>query len=486
MTIVKVKWRSADIRKHRWYFTEPTPTNPMMSLKSESSYKNSESWTDDLPVCKSTGIGFSTNQIYRKDGHPQEDHPYEDCSSHFRFNDHFYWYALFDGHRGKRAAEFCSQRMTAEIYFSQLDELNTDEEVKELLRQAFTTVEKGYMESLGDLLAERTSLHYDIPEGLNSYEAYQKVPQVMEAIQRINCELSSGTVVAVALIFKNKLYVANVGNCRVLLCQTDPNSVLKVVQLSVDHDVTNEDELLRLSQIGIDTKQFNHRSHIGNQETTRCLGNHTIKEGYRNFEDISMATQEPIIAEPDVHGGIVLDESCRFLILMTAGLYRCVEEAIGTDQVNKYIAQCIVEQFREQSTLTGVAQAVVDKVVRLHHDWYMSNTASGMPKREDITLVLRNFNFPLPNAAKSPAASFATPTGLSSNSGTATLTKRDTPIGTGTGGDGTDTTTSSERVEVDQSVGPDQKIKAYVDFAQFYENLEIAKRMGPLPGFTNF
>lgn len=148
----------------------------MNSLKvQQNSYKNSESWTDDLPVCKNTGIGFSTNQIYREDGHPQEEHSYEDYSSHFRFNDQFYWYAVFDGHEGKRAADFCSQRMTAEIYFSQINEKQSDEEVRELLRQAFLTVETGYMESLGDLLAERTSCQYEIPEGLTTYEAYQKV-----------------------------------------------------------------------------------------------------------------------------------------------------------------------------------------------------------------------------------------------------------------------------------------------------------------------
>lgn len=58
-------------------------------------------------------------------------------------------------------------------------------------------------------------------------------------------------------------------------------------------------------------------------------------------------------------------------------------------------------QFRVQSTLTGVAQAVVDKIVRIHHDFYMSRTGSDqveISKREDITLLIRNFNFPLPNA----------------------------------------------------------------------------------------
>lgn len=118
-------------------------------------------------------------------------------------------------------------------------------------RQAFMSVEKGYMDSMYDLLAERAMLSYDIPEGLNNYEAYKQVPQVVENIKRINYELSSGATAAIALIYNNKLYIANVGTCRVLLLITDSNSVLKVVQLSVDHNLRNEDELLRLSQIGI-------------------------------------------------------------------------------------------------------------------------------------------------------------------------------------------------------------------------------------------
>ncbi|XP_028144062.1 TGF-beta-activated kinase 1 and MAP3K7-binding protein 1-like [Diabrotica virgifera virgifera] len=467
----------------------------MDSLKSpHSTYKNSQSWTDDLPVCKNTGIGYSTNQIYREDGNPQEEHTYEDCSCHFKFNEGFYWYAVFDGHEGKRAADFCCQRMTAEIYFSQPMENQSDEEVKELLNQAFMTVEKGYMQSLEDLLAERTSLMYDIPEGLTQYEAYQKVPHIVQNINKINNELSSGSATAVALIHNNKLYVANVGNCRVLLCQTDLNAVLKVVQLSVDHDLKNEDELLRLSQLGINLKSLRKSTRLGNQENTRCLGNYIIKEGYRDFEDLAMASEEPIIAQPDIHGGIVLDESSRFLLLMSAGLYKSIEEATGTDQVNKYIAQCVVEQFREQATLTGVAQAVVDKAVRLHHDWYMSNSLNNScsPKREDITLVLRNFNYPLPNAITSPtnpSVSFnpiVTKNTISDRYSSASIAT----VGSGNSDSTTITNktsdTSSIDVKLDDDIGSDQKIEAYVDFSDFYRNYNKAKKNGTLPVGLDF
>lgn len=46
-------------------------------------------------------------------------------------------------------------------------------------RQAFIAVEKGYLDSVDDRLAERTSLQYEIPDGMTSYQAYQKFPHLV-------------------------------------------------------------------------------------------------------------------------------------------------------------------------------------------------------------------------------------------------------------------------------------------------------------------
>lgn len=48
-----------------------------------------------------------------------------------------------------------------------------------IYRQAFTAVEKGYFDSVDDRLAERTSLQYEIPDSMTSYEAYQKFPHLV-------------------------------------------------------------------------------------------------------------------------------------------------------------------------------------------------------------------------------------------------------------------------------------------------------------------
>ncbi|GLH04118.1 Probable protein phosphatase CG10417 [Gryllus bimaculatus] len=463
------------------------PTRAELPRSNHLSYQEGHSWTDDLPVCRQSGVGFSTNQIYREDGYRQEEHQFEDRSFHFCVDDGTFLYGVFDGHEGTQAATFALQRMPAEILLGQLLGKTTDEEVKEVLRQAFISVEKGYFDSIDDRLAERTSLQYEIPDGLTSYEVYQKYPDLIDKLNALNCELSAGTTAVVALIYRGRLYVANVGDSRALLCRTDANGVLRVVQLSVDHDMKNEDEVLRLSQLGLDTEKVQQ-----------------VKGAYKEFEELTSAAGEPVIAEPEIHGGIPLDESCRFLLLMSDGLYKSLEEATGTDQVNKEIAQMAVEQFRVQSTLNGVAQTVVEKIGRIHHDSYMNGSTPGgnsrvSGRRDDMTFLVRNFNFAMPNALNSPTNAVVrfnpVVTTVSSSSWGAgedtTTTENTDTCGTNTTEDqNNDTSTTESSSDLfparTNPTDKDKRIEPYVDFSDFYQNIEKARREGTLPTDIDF
>lgn len=221
---------------------------------------SSTCWIDDLPVCKQSGIGFSMNQIYREDGNRQEEHAFEDRSFHcgFHNDNNSFLYGVFDGHEGTKAVDYCFQKMPAEILLGQLNPSMNDEDIKEVLRQAFIGVENGYMDSLNDLLAERAA--YDVPEGINPYDYFKQTE--LEHLHQLNANISSGTAAAIALIYNKTLFVANVGNCRVLLCENDPNAVLKVIQLSIDHDTRNEDEVLRMSQLGLQADRLRKRNYF--------------------------------------------------------------------------------------------------------------------------------------------------------------------------------------------------------------------------------
>jgi len=123
----------------------------------------------------------------------------------------------------------------------------------------------------------------------------------------------------------------------------------------------------------------------------------------------SSASSSPLLAVPEVFGGIELDSSCCFLALLSDGMYRTVQDVIGSDRpVNAEIASIIATQFSLQSTFHGVAQAAVDHVVRQHHSAYESAPDARSRQRyrahDDITLVVRGVSFPFASSAVSPSS----------------------------------------------------------------------------------
>ena len=54
-------------------------------------------------------------------------------------------------------------------------------------------------------------------------------------------------------------------------------------------------------------------------------------------------------------------------------------------------------EFAKQTSLDAVAQAVVDRVKRIHGDTFASGgeRAKFCPRHEDMTLLVRNFGYPL-------------------------------------------------------------------------------------------
>ncbi|CAL4084288.1 unnamed protein product, partial [Meganyctiphanes norvegica] len=86
---------------------KPSQTTPI----GMTGVRNNDTWTDDLPICKLSGVGMSANQMYREDGTPCSEHEYEDRSIHFCLDKEngIYLYGVFDGHDSARAAYFASQ-----------------------------------------------------------------------------------------------------------------------------------------------------------------------------------------------------------------------------------------------------------------------------------------------------------------------------------------------------------------------------------------
>lgn len=118
----------------------------------------------------------------------------------------------------------------------------------------------------------------------------------------------------------------------------------------------------------------------------------------------SAATEEPVIAEPHICGGFPIDETFHCLVLMSDGVYKSIDEASDVETNSNFdVVRLVAEELRCQNNMTGVAQAVVDRVGRAHHDTYMTQM-SKCQKRDDMTLLIRIFKEEIANSLKSPRA----------------------------------------------------------------------------------
>ncbi|XP_010843533.1 PREDICTED: TGF-beta-activated kinase 1 and MAP3K7-binding protein 1 [Bison bison bison] len=461
------------------------------------------SWTDDLPLCHLSGVGSASNRSYSADGKGTESHPPEDNWLKFRSENNCFLYGVFNGYDGNRVTNFVAQRLSAELLLGQLNTEHTEADVRRVLLQAFDVVERSFLESIDDALAEKASLQSQLPEGVPQHQLPPQYQKILERLKALEKEISGGAMAVVAVLLNNRLYVANVGTNRALLCKSTVDG-LQVTQLNVDHTTENEDELFRLSQLGLDAGKIKQVGVICGQESTRRIGDYKVKYGYTDVDLLSAAKSKPIIAEPEIHGAQPLDGVTGFLVLMSEGLYKALEAAHGPGQANQEIAAMIDTEFAKQTSLDAVAQAVVDRVKRIHSDTFASGgeRAKFCPRHEDMTLLVRNFGYPLgemSQSAPSPAPGmYATCTGrhpgplsrvmpsqgqLVNGAHSASTLDEATPTLTNQSPtltlQSTNTHTQSSSSSSDGGLfrsrpahslppGEDGRVEPYVDFAEFY------------------
>ena len=108
-------------------------------------------------------------------------------------------------------------------------------------------------------------------------------PVRVARLQELWSHISGGCTAVVALLIIDKLYIANVGDCRAILVDKEEgDGALQIKQLSVDHGVQNEQELERLTALGLDREQLKKSGRLGTQENTRSIGDYSIKGGYKD------------------------------------------------------------------------------------------------------------------------------------------------------------------------------------------------------------
>ncbi|XP_043418576.1 TGF-beta-activated kinase 1 and MAP3K7-binding protein 1 isoform X1 [Prionailurus bengalensis] len=413
------------------------------------------SWTDDLPLCHLSGVGSASNRSYSADGKGTESHPPEDSWLKFRSENNCFLYGVFNGYDGNRVTSFVAQRLSAELLLGQLSAEHTEADVRRVLLQAFDVVERSFLESIDDALAEKASLQSQLPEGVPQHQLLPQYQKILERLKALEREISGGAMAVVAVLLNNRLYVANVGfpcvRCLTFLsllnvscpslhpdfaqplkfcCRYEPCPFMQIhggwaagdpAERGPHHGERGRAlpplsagiwDPVVLPLAGLDAGKIKQVGVICGQESTRRIGDYKVKYGYTDIDLLSAAKSKPIIAEPEIHGAQPLEGVTGFLVLMSEGLYKALEAAHGPGQANQEIAAMIDTEFAKQTSLDAVAQAVVDRVKRIHGDTFASGgeRAKFCPRHEDMTLLVRNFGYPLGEMSQ-PAASPAPATG---------------------------------------------------------------------------
>lgn len=432
--------------------------------------ENLANWTDDIPLCKNAGIGSANNEIYRKDGKRLEMHPMQDRYFHFSQEDlQLSTYGLFDGFGGPGCADFAMKRMPVDLLLGQLSANSTDEAIKDTLRQAFLNAERDYIESITEAITSHMVMKFDA--SIRSSDDPK--------LRRLESTLSVGTSATVVVTVNQKLFVANVGDSPAVICQLMPNGLVRALKLSCDHTLANEDEVLRLAQMGLNESENLRLVQPG---YTRCLGCHRVKGGYKDIPELSCARDEPVLAEPEVQGGIPLDSSYQFLLIFSRSITDCLSQVVSTEtgDILSELCRITADQFNENTTLTGVAQSVVDKIVRMHREQCETRTdsLSTCTSREDMSLLVRNFNAKLSSGRKKKVSqdlimSIVTPSQdllmTAHNETIISNPPRHRPTRSSTTTESSDVAVKVHDLPVDEN----GRIKPYVDFSYF--NREFAK-----------
>ncbi|KAK5873347.1 hypothetical protein PBY51_018395 [Eleginops maclovinus] len=379
-----------------------------MAAQRRNLMQSHQSWTDDLPLCEMCGVGTATNCVYGSDGKGSQSHPNEDGHLRFRGEDGCFLYGVFNGYDGSRVASYASQCLTAELLLGQLNSTHSDSDVRRIITEAFDVVEKSYFETIDDALAEKANLssNYLPPhnENLSFHQLSSQGQKVQERLKELELEVSGGATAVVALIHNNKLYIASVGTNRALLCKSSSDGQNQVLQIGRPHSTDNEEELQRLAALGVDPARVRQAGQISGQSSTRRLGDYRVKFNYNEIDLLSAAKGMPVISEPEIHGSQSLESVTGFLLLMSEGLINALESAHGPEQANQEIVAMVAAELALQSGLEAVAQSVVERIKRLHHDVYVSGRqrATYCSRHEDMTLLIRTFNYPLAEGGATP------------------------------------------------------------------------------------
>ena len=235
-------------------------------------------------------------------------------------------FGVFDGHGGKEISTFVSHHFTNEL----LNNKNIETDLKQALKETFLKMDEIMItnESIEEIktiarqskMADDEQSKKEPPNSQMSLIAQlvgAKDPESNEISLRTGC---TACVVSINET-KKKLYFANAGDSRVVMCK---NGI--AYEKSEDHkpDLENEKNRIYKADGWVSDGRVK-----GNLNLTRGFGDLEYKQNKNLTAEEQMITANPDIQEDD------FDNSCDFIIIGCDGIWDCLKNQEACDFVSK-------------------------------------------------------------------------------------------------------------------------------------------------------
>ena len=235
-------------------------------------------------------------------------------------------FGVFDGHGGKEISTFVSHHFTNEL----LNNKNIETDLKQALKETFLKMDEIMItnESIEEIktiarqskMADDEQSKKEPPNSQMSLIAQlvgAKDPESNEISLRTGC---TACVVSINET-KKKLYFANAGDSRVVMCK---NGI--AYEKSEDHkpDLENEKNRIYKADGWVSDGRVK-----GNLNLTRGFGDLEYKQNKNLKAEEQMITANPDIQEDD------FDNSCDFIIIGCDGIWDCLKNQEACDFVSK-------------------------------------------------------------------------------------------------------------------------------------------------------
>ncbi|KAH7723124.1 protein phosphatase 2C containing protein [Aphelenchoides avenae] len=188
------------------------------------------------------------------------------------------FFALFDGHGGKQASEYCTKHFPdrlAEACAKYATPSRDLEALQKSIKKLFT-------------------------------ETYKTVDdEFLKEAKKVRPPLKDGTTATTVLLLNDVLYCANIGDSKAVVCRNKEDGSCVAMQISVDHSPINYDERVRIQKAGGTVKDGRV---LGILEVSRSIGDGQFKA-------------HGVISTPDVKK-LTLTSNDKFLLLACDGLWK--------------------------------------------------------------------------------------------------------------------------------------------------------------------